>query len=150
MTRRTNLLIFITPRIISDQFEGRDTTKKFVNQMKDEIEENDLIPRRSEILDNEDLDRVFESEGETPDVLPTTITPPFDPNTLDDQSRGAWERTQARLKKLKAAPQPEPHKPPDEAKVIIAPKSEDEDEVIDITVTPKLPPLLPLKLPWSQ
>ena len=60
--RRTNLLIFITPRIIKDQFDHRDNTIERRDTMEIDIAANDVFPERSEILRNEHIDQVSESE----------------------------------------------------------------------------------------
>ena len=73
--RRTNLLIFITPRIIKDQFDLRDTSRTMRDGVQDWIEYRDVQPPRTEVLTNENMNRVTQSEiyeGEKP----TTILPP--------------------------------------------------------------------------
>lgn len=70
--RRTNLLIFITPRIIEDQFDARDTTRLHRERTKDVMKRNEVYPRREEVLDSMDIDRVTEPiayEGEEPGTI---------------------------------------------------------------------------------
>ncbi|RMG43075.1 MAG: type II secretion system protein GspD [Candidatus Dadabacteria bacterium] len=73
--RRTNLLIFITPRIVKDQFDLREASLDRRDNLKNEIEYENIYPRREEVLNNPNLDRVANSyiyEGKKP----STILPP--------------------------------------------------------------------------
>ncbi|MBN8549638.1 MAG: type II secretion system secretin GspD [Deltaproteobacteria bacterium] len=73
--RRTNLLIFITPRVVQDQFDARDVTITKRDVLQNEIDADESFPRREEILQNKDIDRVAETapyEG----PKPGTITAP--------------------------------------------------------------------------
>jgi len=78
--RRTNLLIFITPRILSDQYDARDATVEKREHMDHVIateadKTNSEGPDRKETLHSESIDKVFEKSETTP-VKPSTITPP--------------------------------------------------------------------------
>ncbi len=59
---KTNLLIFITPRVIRDQYDARDTTIEEKNKLEDVIAYNDVIPNRSEQLKNPRIDQIAMSE----------------------------------------------------------------------------------------
>jgi Flp pilus assembly secretin CpaC len=70
--RRTNLLIFITPRVVQDQFDARDVTITKRNDMQNEIDSRETFPRRDEILQNADIDHVAEAseyDGEKPGTI---------------------------------------------------------------------------------
>lgn len=102
---RTNLLIFITPRIITDQFEARDETKKKANDLHNKIMEKGLQPQRDDVLLNKDMDAVVDNYEESMDGVPSTITPPRNTangliaeQTLDSQA--ATQRTLERFKAL--------------------------------------------------
>jgi general secretion pathway protein D len=82
-----NLLIFLTPRIIKDQFDARDSTIESRDKLKDVIAHYNVNPRRSTTLDNDRMDRVAESNPYD-GPKPGTILPP--------------------AKKLKTAPAPQP------------------------------------------
>jgi general secretion pathway protein D len=78
--RRTNLLIFITPRILADQFDAREVTvegrDKLTSVIENQIETTNVeTPDRKEVLHHESIDRVFE-KGTTTEEKPSTITPP--------------------------------------------------------------------------
>lgn len=73
--QKTNLLIFITPRIVQDQFTHRDLTVEQREEMEAEIESRDVHPNRQDILENPHIDKVTEAkmyEG----TKPSTILPP--------------------------------------------------------------------------
>jgi general secretion pathway protein D len=70
--RRTNLLTFITPHIIKDQFDARDSTVDKRNNLEKVIENTKSFPRRNDVLRNQAIDKVAElsdSEFEAPDPL---------------------------------------------------------------------------------
>ena len=72
---RSNLLIFITPRIVKDQFDARDITRDNRDKLQYEMQNNNLYPSRSEVLENPEIDRVIEQPSfETSDSSP--ILPP--------------------------------------------------------------------------
>lgn len=62
--RRTNLLIFITPRIVKDQFDARDVTIEGRDEMGNAISALDSYPERREVLRNNAIDRVAETSAE--------------------------------------------------------------------------------------
>lgn len=70
-----NLLIFLTPRIVKDQFDARDATIEGRDRLEDVIAAYDVNPSRKEVLENNRIDKVAESvpyEG----PKPGTILPP--------------------------------------------------------------------------
>lgn len=70
-----NLLIFLTPRIIKDQFDARDSTIESRDKMQDVIAGYGVQPQRSRTLRNDRIDQVAESNPyEGP--KPGTILPP--------------------------------------------------------------------------
>ncbi len=74
--RRTNLLIFLTPQIIQDQFDSREQSKIKAEELSEIIDRAKAYPSREEILKNPALDEVLES-GEEINIkdnlpLPTT------------------------------------------------------------------------------
>ncbi len=73
--RRTNLLVFITPRVISNQYEARDETVELVQDLRREIELTDARPSREEVLANSDIDNVIEKYNGKDERHPTTIRP---------------------------------------------------------------------------
>lgn len=72
---RTNLLTFITPHVVKDQFDARDQTLGQRDKVKEVIDEFGSRPSRSELLNSPALDNVPEVErGEF--VSPGTIKGP--------------------------------------------------------------------------
>jgi general secretion pathway protein D len=70
-----NLLIFLTPRIIKDQFDARDSTIESRDKMEDVIADYNVQPKRRATLRNHRIDQVAESNPyEGP--KPGTILPP--------------------------------------------------------------------------
>lgn len=72
---RRNLLIFITPRVIKDQFDSRDATVESRDEIEKVIGDNDMDPRREQVLHDPAIDTVSEAkmfDGEKP----STITAP--------------------------------------------------------------------------
>lgn len=70
-----NLLIFLTPRIVKDQFDARDATIESRDRLDDVIANYDVNPPRKGTLHNDRINQVAESvpwEGEKPG----TILPP--------------------------------------------------------------------------
>jgi general secretion pathway protein D len=73
--RRTNLLIFITPRIVKDQFDARDATIEKRDVLSSEIRKGEVFPDRQEVLHDPAIDNVAEItpyDGQKP----STITAP--------------------------------------------------------------------------
>jgi general secretion pathway protein D len=70
-----NLLIFLTPRIIKDQFDARDSTIESRDKMEDVIADYNVQPKRRGTLRNDRINQVAESNAyEGP--KPGTILPP--------------------------------------------------------------------------
>lgn len=138
--RRTNLLVFITPKVISNQYEARDETVELAGELRSEIELTDARPSREEVLANSDINNVVERfEGESP--LPSTIRAPR--SAFDSTSRSRLKGTTAVPTDgvaLRVSPNPtvrtervERQSPP------IVGDSGANTEVLDITVAPTLP-----------
>ncbi len=73
--RRTNLLIFITPRIVRDQYDAREATMVNRDILKKDIKDREIWPNREEVLENQDMNRVAEArQAEHKDL--GTILPP--------------------------------------------------------------------------
>jgi general secretion pathway protein D len=70
-----NLLIFLTPRIVKDQFDARDVTIEGREKLEDVIARYDVEPRRRGLLQNERIDNVAES-NQFEGTKPGTILPP--------------------------------------------------------------------------
>lgn len=75
--RRTNLLIFITPHIIRDQYDARDRTIAKREYMEDVIAFEEIYPARQNVLRNPDIDKVAEINRKE-QLAPSTILPPND------------------------------------------------------------------------
>ncbi len=138
--RRTNLLIFITPRIISDQFDARDETKSRAGKLREKTDYLEDVIGREDVLDNERIDNVverFEDESLPP---PTTIRPDT-VSSKDKKGADALKRTQRRFKEIEGGATREQPTGSAAAGTADAPagSSSAEEEVIDISVTPKLP-----------
>ncbi len=74
--RKTNLLIFITPRIIKDQFDHRDATLEARDAIEDQLKAVPSTPNREEVLRRDSLSNI--AEGELIDgPKPSTILPPL-------------------------------------------------------------------------
>lgn len=86
-TDKTNLLIFITPKIIKDQYDIREATIDKREEFKGIIDSIGTPEKRGGILDNAAIDRVTEAEsfeGQKPSTIlaPSTTTgeiPPASP-----------------------------------------------------------------------
>lgn len=109
---RTNLLVFITPRIIADQFEARKQTKTKRAELGRVIEEQESEPDRHEVLNSPDVDNVVE-EYTGSEIHPSTVTPPKTAANMRGDTSGrasaptaleddvvAKERTEARLRSM--------------------------------------------------
>jgi general secretion pathway protein D len=73
--RRTNLLIFITPRIVKDQFDARDATVEKRDVFSSEMRKGQVFPDRQEVLQDPAIDNVAELSPYT-GPKPSTITAP--------------------------------------------------------------------------
>ena len=75
VTKR-NLLIFITPHVIKDQYDARDITIQQRDRVDGTIEEFKIEPNRKDLLHSLEIDKVAEAnpyEGPKPStILPTT------------------------------------------------------------------------------
>jgi hypothetical protein len=70
--QQKNLLIFLTPRIIKDQFDARDATIESREQMEDVIASYEVRPSRSTVLEHPRIDSIAESnpyEGPAPGTI---------------------------------------------------------------------------------
>ncbi len=121
--RRNNLLIFITPKVVSDQFVAREQTKEKSGRMKSEIEKLEAEPDRSEVLDSANMDEVAEDLPPR-DITPGTITRPKGARNLSLDEQEAEARTAARIRELAGG------------KEVIEKSSGEE---LSFTVKPKLP-----------
>lgn len=72
--RRNNLLVFITPRIISDQFVAREKTMAQRDKLEKIIEKEGAEPDRKEVLRSSEINQVVEV-SETPLVKPSVVRP---------------------------------------------------------------------------
>lgn len=70
-----NLLIFLTPRIIKDQFDARDSTIESTDKMRDVIAGYNVQPQREETLLDDRINEVAESQIYN-GPQPGTILPP--------------------------------------------------------------------------
>jgi hypothetical protein len=70
-----NLLIFLTPRIVKDQFDARDSTIESRDKMEDVIVKYGVHPKREGTLKNPRIDQVAESNPYD-GPKPGTILPP--------------------------------------------------------------------------
>lgn len=127
--RRTNLLIFITPRIVSDQYDARELTTTRRDALEGTIAEQGVEPNRSERLRSDDIDRVFEKSQDSA-TKPSTITPS---KTLSPEEEAAVRRTTERLTSLHIQPTISSNK------VLSGSNGNDSNEVYSVTVQPKLP-----------
>lgn len=73
--QKRNLLIFITPRIVRDQFDARDQTKGETRKMEVAVRKSEAIRNRDSVLQNPNLDAVTEMEDYTGEP-PSAIKPP--------------------------------------------------------------------------
>jgi hypothetical protein len=80
--RRTNLLIFITPRIIKDQFDARDSTIDHADGLDGLLRQNGIEPWREEVLHSPDIDAVSEVTPYT-GTKPSTIRPASPPKHME-------------------------------------------------------------------
>lgn len=77
--RRTNLLIFITPRIVKDQFDARDNTLERRDKLEKDFDNYEIYPYRDDVLHNPDMNKVTGSsrlELEKPGtIIPKSESP---------------------------------------------------------------------------
>lgn len=153
-SRRTNLLVFLTPKIIADQYDAREQTVERRDSLQGVLDKQENGPDRSEILQSKSIDRVTET---TPQDFGdrTVITPPT-ANTNDELARstypngdGAAARTRERLNALMGqTPKPvtldksaEPIEKIEKAPTLSgdSPADTASGDVIDVRVKPRLP-----------
>ncbi|NLF26243.1 MAG: hypothetical protein GX589_11385 [Deltaproteobacteria bacterium] len=77
--KKKNLLIFIVPRIIQDQFDHRDITVARRDEMEDEIAYREVYPAREEVLGSPNIDSVTEIHSAENVQKPSTIFNPVKP-----------------------------------------------------------------------
>ncbi len=98
-SRKTNLLLFVTPKIVVDQYDARHETKYYSAKVQEHIAEGGYEPDRHETLEDDHMDNVVEVVPPDNQHLPTTITGP-NPATQDERERLALERTKNRFRSL--------------------------------------------------
>lgn len=114
---RKNLLIFITPRIVRDQYDARDVTYEHKDNLEGDIRAFDTYPSRDEVLHSPNLDHVTEREhfkGAKPGTIlpPTKLEQPQEiesSHSLNTDSEGVIEMRVA--PKLPPAEADSPNKP---------------------------------------
>lgn len=89
---RTNLLTFITPHIIHDQYDARDESIHKRDELRSEIDRQKVEPNREDVLSRDSLHKVAEvSRNELP------VPEPIVPSKSDiAQSRASLETTSKR------------------------------------------------------
>lgn len=143
--RRTNLLVFITPKIVNDQFVAREETIEKSAQFEKEVEYLGSEPDRKEVLHSEKIDRVTENIPPF-DTPPGTIRPArgalsASGNGIDrargaagaSESDAARSRTFARLERLSHSTGSQNAGSESDA------AASDDEESLEITVAPSLP-----------
>lgn len=120
--QKTNLLIFMTPRIVRDQFDHRDLTIEHRDEMEGEIAARGVYPDRSEVLESNQIDKVTEAESYD-GPKPSTILPPTKPEQESSSSDATFHDDEIPVKPSVS------HQPPT-----------DSPGVIQLKVAPKLPP----------
>lgn len=126
---RTNLLIFITPRVISDQFEAREHTKEVSDSVQSDLDVRGVAPSREGVLRHDRINNVIEELPSENSVLPTTITPPkvrsssMKSDGYLEGSAEAISRTLSRLEHLSSTPD----------------VGAGNTEVLEVSVAPRLP-----------
>jgi len=102
---KRNLLIFITPRIVQDQFDLRDSTKEDTLKIGKQIQETDSYPSRKDVLKNEKIDAVSETEDFTSNG-PPIIPQPNDQNVKSNKQpiASSSEGTKPGVIQLKVSP----------------------------------------------
>lgn len=72
--RRTNLMLFLTPKIVNNQYEAREQTRRLAAKLEGTLQEHPDQPQREELFKNEAMDNVVESAPPS-SRIPTRITP---------------------------------------------------------------------------
>jgi general secretion pathway protein D len=125
--QQKNLLIFLTPRIIKDQFDARDATIESREQMEDVIATYEVRPSRSTVLEHQRIDSVAESnqyEGPAPGTIRAPEHKTTKASTIDNTFDSAREAA--------------PKIPQSADETIILDGSK--EGVLDLEVQPALPP----------
>ena len=114
---KTNLLVFITPRIIKDQYDARETTIHARGDLNKAYGPEGPLPKHKKHLFAEEVDSVVVSVPFEHDITPTPVTPPrpydevgvpaaslkglkAEQKKLSKKNWEAVERTKSRLKDL--------------------------------------------------
>jgi len=141
---RNNLLVFITPRIIRDQFEARETTHDFRDRIEEVYQENDgNLDHIAQIRPGQIDNVVDELPSSADEIVPTPVTPP----NLDTKSQSALDRTQARLEQLASTERTEARRRArtgvsarvNNPKPLSMAPTEAKSEVLKMKAKPKLP-----------
>ncbi len=94
VSRRTNLLIFITPRIIQTQHDLRDSTITNRDKLDRALKSSNVYPPRDELLFSEDIDKVTEISPYT-GKKPSTIRAPRKPLAVAPSPLSPDKQTQS-------------------------------------------------------
>ncbi len=143
---RNNLLVFITPRIIRDQFEARETTSEYRDKIEEVYHQNNGNLGHLAKIEQGRIDNVVDQlPPEEDGIVATPVTPP----NLNNKSQSALDRTKARLEQLASVErtQPKRRRPPGvSAKVKGARMEKDvgskpttKSEVLKLKAKPRLP-----------
>lgn len=116
--RRTNLLVFITPRVLKNQFDAREEAQTRSKDMQEAIAEQGSKPSRDEVLESENLDKVVD-QAEAVKMLPTRITPA---NESQAAAPGDVKFTQETLSEMEFAKRKAEQKANETITVIAKPK----------------------------
>lgn len=153
--RRTNLLVFITPKIVTDQFVAREETKSRSKSFRSEMERLGSEPDRLEVLESEKIDRVADSiQPDGPG--PSLIRPPRGDTEIrmggnppaGQEDAAARARTLARLSQLSRAEQDSDAAVSDDRYSGVPPTGDTPapagrrtiaEESLEISVSPQLP-----------
>lgn len=140
--RRTNLLVLITPKIASDQFEAREQTIDARDKMEGAIGSLDMEdnPSRSDVLRSDKLDYVVEElPAEEDEKMPTSITPAKNkqPDLLPEMEIEEDETAEVTIDS--AREKARKRFLDDEPTASVSKKKSDTDEELDISVSPELP-----------
>ncbi len=133
--KRTNLLVFITPKIMKDQFDSRESTVEKRDDIEGIIREQGTEPSRAEVLHSESIDKVADALP-VEEHMPTPVTA-VPKEKLTARESNALDRTQERLKALTGGVNPTKQSRASNSGELGA--GDSGEEVIDLTVKPKLP-----------
>jgi len=122
---KTNLLVFITPKIISDQFDAREETKALAKSVSKKFDEYGVEPKREEVFKSERLDNVAEEYKGRELPVPSVILPP--------QTKRPRLHKQTSSSQRNSAPAVSTHNE------MIGDLPAAKEKVINVTVSPSLP-----------